>query len=137
MLFLVDRGAKLSVIPKQVWLAITKDGSELVGHQGDVSAANDRGMGILGKWYTVCQFDSLALAAEFLVADVPSQEILLEFDFLRKYGAVMDFGKKECRVIGKLFPLTVPADVDKPQAVTVPVDTVIPPPIVKPSLSVG
>lgn len=30
--------------------------------------------------------------------------------------------------MGKLFPLIVPADVEKPQAVTVPVDTVIPPP---------
>lgn len=40
-------------------------------------------MGILGKWHTVCQFDSLGLVAEFLVAFVPPQEILLGFDFLR------------------------------------------------------
>ena len=126
-ILLVDSGATLSVIPKGVWLAITKGGSELVGHQGDVSAANGGGMGILGKWHTVCQFGSLALVAEFLVADVPSQEILLGFDFLRKYGAVVDFGRKECRVMGKLFPLIVPADLEKPQDVTVPVDTVIPP----------
>lgn len=61
------------------------------------------------------------------MADVPSQEILLGFDFLCKYGAVVDFGKKECKVMGKLFPLIVPADVEKPQAVTVPVDILIPP----------
>lgn len=65
-LLLVDSGATLSVIPKWVWLAITKGGSELVG---DISAANGRGIEILGKWHTVCQFDSLALVAEFLVAD--------------------------------------------------------------------
>lgn len=100
---LVDSGATLSIIPKQVWLVITKGGSELVGHESDVSAVNGGGMGILGKWHTVIQF-SLALVAEFLVADVPSQEILLGFDFLCKYGAVMDSGKKECIVLGKLFP---------------------------------
>lgn len=81
-LLLVDSGATLSVIPKQVWLDITKRGSDLAGHHGDVSATNGGGMGILGKWQTVCQFDSLALIADFLVADVPSQDILLGFDFL-------------------------------------------------------
>lgn len=55
------------------------------------------------------------------------QEILLGFDFLCKYGAVVDFGEKESRVMGKLFPLIVPGDLDKPQGVTVSVDTVIPP----------
>lgn len=43
------------------------------------------------------------------------------------YGAVVEFGKKEFRVMDKLFPIIVPADVEKSQAVTVPVDTVIPP----------
>lgn len=84
-------------------------------------------MGILGKWQTVCQFDSLALIAEFLVADVPSQDILLGFDFLSKYGVIVDFGKKECRIMGKMFPLIVPADIDKPPTVIVLEDTVIPP----------
>lgn len=126
-LLLVDSGATLSVIPKQLWLDITKGGSELVGHHGDVSAANGGQMGILGKWQTVCQFGSLALIAEFLVADVPSCDILLGFDFLSKYGVDVDFGKRECRIMGKLFPLIVPADLDKPQAVIVPEDTVIPP----------
>lgn len=44
-LLLVDSGATLSVIPKQLWLDLTKGGSELVGHQGDVSAANGGGGG--------------------------------------------------------------------------------------------
>uniref|UniRef100_A0A8C1ND16 Peptidase A2 domain-containing protein n=1 Tax=Cyprinus carpio TaxID=7962 RepID=A0A8C1ND16_CYPCA len=107
-LLLVDSGATLSVIPKQRWLEITKGGTELSGHHGDVSAVNGGLMGILGKWQTVCQFDSLALIAEFLVADVPSQDILLGFDFLSKYGVIVDFGKKECRIMGKMFPLIVP-----------------------------
>lgn len=124
---MVDSGATLSVIPKQLWLEITKGGAELSGHHGDVSAANGGLMGIMGKWQTVCQFDSLALIAEFLVADVPSQDILLGFDFLNKYGVMVDFGKKECRIMGKMFPLIVPADMDKPHPVIVLEDTVIPP----------
>lgn len=58
----------------------------MAGHQGDVSAANGGGMGI--------QFGSLALVAEFLVADVPSQEILQGFVFLCQYGVLVDFGEK-------------------------------------------
>ena len=126
-MLLVDSGATFSVIPKKIWLNITNGGSQLDGHQGEVSAANGGGMGILGKWQTVCQFDSLALVAEFLVADVPSQEVLLGFDFLHKYGAVVDFAKNECKIMGKCLPLIVPADLGKPHVVTVPVDTVIPP----------
>lgn len=41
---------------------------------------------------------------------------------------MLDFGRKECRTMGKLLPLIVPADMDKPQVVIVPEDTVIPPP---------
>ena len=127
-MLLVDSGATLSIIPKSLWSDMTKGGSELVGYAGDVSAANGGGMVILRKWQTVCQLDVLALVAGFLVADVPSQEILLGFDFLCKYGVVLDFGKKECRVMGKLLPLLVPADMDAPKTVIVPTDTVIPPP---------
>lgn len=43
---------------------------------------------------TLCQFGSLALVAEFLVADVPSQEILLGFVFHCQYGVLVDFGEK-------------------------------------------
>ena len=55
-LVLVDSGATLVVIPKQVWLEITKGRVELLDHQGDVSAANGGRMGILGTWH--CTFDS-------------------------------------------------------------------------------
>lgn len=61
------------------------------------------------------------------MADVPSHDILLGFDFLSKYGVDVDFGRKEFRIMGKLFPLIVPADLNKPQTVIVPEDTVIPP----------
>lgn len=75
------------VIPKQIWHDLTKGGSELTGHQGDVSAANGGRMGIVGKWQTFCQLGSLASVAEIL-------DILLGFDFLRKYDAVVDFWQK-------------------------------------------
>lgn len=50
-------------------------------------------MHVLDCWQTVCQFDSLALVARFLVSDIPSEEILLGFDFLSQYVAVVDLGK--------------------------------------------
>lgn len=124
---LVDSGAALSVIPKQVWLIATNGGSELMEHSGNVSAANGGGMGVVGRWQTVCQFEALALVAEFLVADIPSQDILLGFDFLSKYGAVIDFGEQTCRIMGKSLPLVVPKDSERPQPVAVQSDTVIPP----------
>lgn len=49
----MDSGATVSVIPKQLWLDITKGGAELTRYHGDVSAANGGEMGILGKWQTV------------------------------------------------------------------------------------
>ncbi len=51
--------------------------------------ANGGVMSILGRWQTVCQFDSLAVIAEFLVADVTPQELLLGIDFRSKFGAVI------------------------------------------------
>lgn len=127
LLLLVDSGAALSVIPKQVWMTITKGGSELEKYQGDVSAANGGVVAILGRWHTVCQFETLALITEFLVADVPSEEILLGFDFLLKYGVAVDFGKRECKLMGKSFPLLTSEDLGQPQNVTVPNDTAVPP----------
>lgn len=52
---------------------------------------------------------------------------LLGFDFLSKYGVVVDFGKRQCHLMGKMVPLIVPADMDKPRTVIVLEDTVIPP----------
>lgn len=102
---LVDTGASRSVIPKQLWLSVTKGGCDLIDYDGRATAANGGGMQILGCWQTICQLDSLALVAEFLVSDIPSEEVLLGFDFLSKYGAVVDLGKKHCQIMGKQFPL--------------------------------
>lgn len=62
-------------------------------------------MGILGKWHTVCQFDSLELVAQFLVASVPPPEILLGFDFLRKCGVVVDLGFETLELAAICDPL--------------------------------
>ncbi|KAG7999835.1 hypothetical protein GBF38_001885 [Nibea albiflora] len=84
-------------------------------------------MQILGSWQAVCQFDSLALVADFLVSDVPSGDVLLGFDFLSKYGAVVDLGNKTCRIMGKIFPLVDLNPTLEPQTVVVHSDTVVPP----------
>lgn len=62
-----------------------------MGTRGTFFAANGGGDGDPRK-VAHCQFDSLELVAQFLVASVPPQEILLAFDFLRKCGVVEDFG---------------------------------------------
>uniref|UniRef100_A0A3B3SMD4 Peptidase A2 domain-containing protein n=1 Tax=Paramormyrops kingsleyae TaxID=1676925 RepID=A0A3B3SMD4_9TELE len=75
---LVDTGASCSVIPKHLWLAITKGGCELVDYKGEATAANGGGMHVVGCWQTVCQFDSLVLVVEFLVSDIPSSDVLVQ-----------------------------------------------------------
>uniref|UniRef100_A0A672T9I1 Peptidase A2 domain-containing protein n=1 Tax=Sinocyclocheilus grahami TaxID=75366 RepID=A0A672T9I1_SINGR len=102
---LIDTGAQISIVPKQFWLNVTNGGSSLDGYQGRVAVANGGEMSILGRWQTVCQFDSLAVIVEFLVADVTPQELLLGTDFLSKFGAVIDLGEKCCRLMGKKLPL--------------------------------
>lgn len=47
-------------------------------------------MNIVGKWSTVCQTEMLALATDFLAADLLLQEIILRTDFLMKFGIVID-----------------------------------------------
>lgn len=83
-------------------------------------------MCISGVWQTVCQFDSLALVTEFLVADVPSCDILLGLDFLSKYGAVIDYKDRVFRLMGKTLPL-FQEDPAKPCAVVIKSDTAVPP----------
>lgn len=124
---LVDTGASCSVIPKQLWLTITKGGCNLENYMGRATAANGGGMHVVGCWQTVCQFQSLALVNKFLVSDIPSEEILLGFDFLSQYGAVVDLGKKSCQIMGKNFPLVDLTPTLEPQVVSVQSDTIIPP----------
>lgn len=90
---LIDMGTQVSIVPKSFWLNVTNGGSSLNGYQGRVAVANGGEMLILGRWRTVCQFDSLAVIAEFLVADVTPQELLLGTDFLSKFAAVTDLGE--------------------------------------------
>ena len=124
---LVDTGASRSIIPKQMWLTITEGGCELSEFTGSAMAANGAGMTIMGCWQTVCQFDALALVGNFLVSDSPFDEILLGFDFLSQYGAVVDLGGKQCRIMGKQFPLIDINPSSEPQIVVVQSDTLVPP----------
>lgn len=123
---LVDTGAQVSIIPKQKWLQITGGGGELTEYQGVASAANGGDMCVVGRWQTICQFDSLALVVEFLVAEV-STEILLGIDFLSKYGAVLDLANKCCSLMGKKIPLISSLEAHHPKVVTVQADTVVGP----------
>ncbi|KAJ7983496.1 hypothetical protein DPEC_G00377640 [Dallia pectoralis] len=125
--FLVDTGAQVSIVPKAVWLEITKGSAELRGFEGKVAAANGEEMEVIGRWQTTCQFDSLAVVAEFLVAEIPSQEVLLGTDFLARFGAVIDLGGKCYRLMGKKLPLLLPGDSELPLLVTVHADTIVPP----------
>lgn len=124
---LIDTGAQVSIVPKQFWLNVTNGGSCLDGYQGRVAVANGGEMTILGRWQTVCQFDSLAVIAEFLVADVTPQELLLGTDFLVKFGAVIDLGEKCCRLMGKKLPLFSEDCSGHPKVVRVQADIMIPP----------
>lgn len=81
----------------------------------------------MGCWQAVCQLDSLALVAEFLVSDIPFKDVLLGFDFLSQYGAVVDLGKKYCQIMGKQFPLIDLNPSMEPQIVVIQADTVVPP----------
>lgn len=64
-------------------------------------------MNILGKWSTVCQIEMLALATDFLVANISLQEIILGTDFLMKFGAVIDLSAQCCTLMGMCLPLRV------------------------------
>lgn len=124
---LIDTGAQVSIVPKQFWLNVTKGGSSLDGYQGKVAVANGGEMSILGRWQTVCQFESLAVIVEFLVADVTPQELLLGTDFLSKFGAVIDLGDNCCRLMGKKLPLFSEDASVQPKVVRVQKDIMLPP----------
>lgn len=125
---LLDTGAQVSIIPKQRWLTITNGGAYLEHHEGVVRVANGGRMPILGRWQTVCQFDSLTVIIEFLVADLEPQEILLGSDFLLKYGVIINLDQKNCRVMGKQVPLLVGNNnIIQSCDVTVHADTSVPP----------
>uniref|UniRef100_A0A673HHN6 Peptidase A2 domain-containing protein n=1 Tax=Sinocyclocheilus rhinocerous TaxID=307959 RepID=A0A673HHN6_9TELE len=123
----IDTSTQISIVPKQFWLNVSNGGSSLDGYQGKVAMANGGEMSILGRWQTVCQFDSLAVIVEFLVADVTPQELLLGTDFLSKFGEVIDLGEKCCRLMVKKLPLFSEDGSVQPKVVRVQADIMIPP----------
>ena len=74
-------------------------------------------------YFPIYQFGSLALVADFLLLDVPSCDVLFGFDFLSKFGAMID---RFSSCMGKTLPLLVPDDPAKPHTVVIKSDTVIP-----------
>uniref|UniRef100_A0A3B3SS97 Peptidase A2 domain-containing protein n=1 Tax=Paramormyrops kingsleyae TaxID=1676925 RepID=A0A3B3SS97_9TELE len=102
---LVDTGAQVSVVPRSFWESATGGRQGLVPYVGAVAVANGAELKILGKWCTVCQFESLALGVEFLVTDGDMRDLLLGNDFLTQYGAVIDVKGQCCQVMGKMVPL--------------------------------
>uniref|UniRef100_A0A672SDB6 Peptidase A2 domain-containing protein n=1 Tax=Sinocyclocheilus grahami TaxID=75366 RepID=A0A672SDB6_SINGR len=102
---LLDTDARVSVVSKEFWQKATNGGSELVPYLGKVSVADGGQMNIVGTWSTLCQIEALALATDFLVADIPLQEIILGTDFLRKFGAVIYLNALCCTLMGKSLPI--------------------------------
>lgn len=81
---LIDTGAQVSIVPKQFWVEATGGGSDLTQYNGSLSVANGDKMEVVGRWTTICQFDSLAVVTDFVVADISPGEVLLVSDFFYK-----------------------------------------------------
>lgn len=67
---LVDTGAQVSAVSKEFWLEATKGGGDLITYNGSLSVANGDRMEVISQWKTTCQFDSLAVVVDFVVADI-------------------------------------------------------------------
>lgn len=65
---LVDTGAQVSIVPKPFWLEATGGGGDLVEYRGRLKVANGDQMEVIGQWETTCQFDSLTVVVDFVVA---------------------------------------------------------------------
>lgn len=95
----VDTGAQ--VVPKQFWLEATGGGGDLVEYNGRLKVANGDRMEVIGQWKTTCQFDSLTVVVDFVVADISPGEVLLGSDFPVKFGAKLDLKELCCYLMGK------------------------------------
>lgn len=124
---LIDTGAQVSVVSKQFWLKVTNGGSALMPYAGTVSVADGGQINIVGKWSTVCQIGMLGLATEFLVADIPLEEIILGTDFLMKFGAVIDLSTSCFKLMGNSIPLYLENASQKTRTVSVRQDVTVPP----------
>lgn len=125
---LVDTGAQVSIVPKQFWLEATGGVGDLVEYNGSLSVANGEKMEVVGRWTTTCQFDSLAVVADFVVADINPGEVLLGSDFLVKFAAKLDLNELCCYLMGKKNSVQLQADFQVPSLpVVVRGDTRIPP----------
>lgn len=98
---LVDTGAQVSIVPKPFWLEAAGGGGDLVEYRGRLKIANGDQMEVIGQWETTCQFDSLTVVVDFVVADISPGEVLLGSDFLVKFGAKLDLKELCCYLMGK------------------------------------
>lgn len=74
----------------------------------------------------MCQIEAFALATDFLIADIPLQEIILCTDFLRKFGAVIDLNAQCCTLMGTSLPLQLGNVNKKTRTVSVRQDVIVP-----------
>lgn len=102
---LVDTGAQVSILSKSLWHALDPN-AKLTPYGGTVRAANGSLLGVVGIWSTVCEFQNLILSCDFLVVDAQTQ-VILGTDFLSQYQAIVDVGKRHCRLMGKDFPFSL------------------------------
>ncbi|XP_064419852.1 uncharacterized protein LOC135359076 [Latimeria chalumnae] len=110
--FLVDSGAQVSVAHLQLWKNVTGKGPEdLTPFNGVINVANGGELQVLGTWRTMISLGNLQLACEFLVSEEATQDVLVGTDFLKQYGAALDFRECTCTLLGRKFALMTGEDV--------------------------
>lgn len=93
---LIDTGAQVSVVPKQLWVEVTGGGTDSMQYNGSMLVTNGDKIEVMGRWTTICQFDALAVVTDFVVADISPGEVLLGNDFLLKFGTKLDLNELYC-----------------------------------------
>ena len=111
--FLVDTGAAVSILSKQVWNKLAQQG---VGSLDTVSGKNLVGvegspLKLLGIINLQIMFEQQSFDVCFLVADFLTTEAILGQDFLRRYHCIVDAGKSQVTFpnVGMTFNLICPA----------------------------
>ena len=121
---LVDTGAMVSILSKSLWYNLDPH-AKLAPYSGSVRAANGSLLGVWGIWSTVCEFHNLILSCDFLIVDA-SIQVILGTNFLSRYQAIVDVGKRRCKLMGKDFPLVCTLSTDDVSKVTLAGDITIP-----------